>query len=55
MGALPYEVFEPLPCLVEGLRILLGKRCDVRPQLGGLVSWEVLAEECLGESLLGGE
>jgi len=47
VGALSLEVFEPLPCLAEGLPILLGEGCDIRPQLGSLAKWEVFAEEGL--------
>ena len=55
MGALSLEVLKPLPCFVKGLTILLGERGDVRPQLGNLARWEVLAEECLGEYFPSGE
>ena len=55
VGALSLEVLEPLPCFVKGLTILLDKGGDVRPQLGSLARWEVLAEERLGEYFPSGE
>jgi len=55
VGALALEVLEPLPCFVKGLSILLGEGVDVRPQLGSLARWKVLAKECLGEYFPSGE
>ena len=49
------EVIEPFSSFIQRFTILLHKRSDFRSQLGGLVWWEVLAKEHLGEIVLSGK
>jgi len=45
MGPQPQQVFEPLPCFIQGLMLSLGEWFDLVLQACRLARWEKLSEE----------